>query len=138
MDVIVSDEPETSINHLSRSYEAEIAYLEVESEEGNFGPERGPWLNKAKALMGLSKQGDQETCLVNCKVCSPHKSANTGPHSDVLKWKKSKGRFLSVGAAVISCRNEKAPDGLVASAHLSDGFMHLILVKDCPRALYLW
>ncbi|KAL0317603.1 UNVERIFIED_CONTAM: Ceramide kinase [Sesamum angustifolium] len=32
--------------------------------------------------------------------------------------------LAGVGAAVISCRNEKAPDGLVADAHLSDG--HLI------------
>lgn len=55
-----------------------------------------------------------------------------------LKWSSSKGRFLSIGAAVISCRNERAPDGLVADAHLSDGFLHLILVKDCPRPYYLW
>ncbi|KAF1894006.1 hypothetical protein Lal_00003921 [Lupinus albus] len=33
----------------------------------------------------------------------------------------------SVGAAVISCRNEKAPDG----------FLHLILIRDCPHASYL-
>jgi ceramide kinase len=55
-----------------------------------------------------------------------------------LKWSRSKGCFLSVGAAVISCRNERAPDGLVADAHLSDGFLHLILVKDCPRPYCLW
>ncbi|CAI9091992.1 OLC1v1027119C1 [Oldenlandia corymbosa var. corymbosa] len=125
-----------------RSYEAEIAYLEVEPEKGNFCPERGPWSSKVKAMIGLSKEAEKSTCLANCKVCnkkpvcSPSRSANMGPYSKALRWKKSKGRFLSVGAAVISCRNEKAPDGLVADAHLSDGFLHLILVRNCPRALY--
>ncbi|XP_048421500.1 ceramide kinase-like isoform X1 [Pyrus x bretschneideri] len=41
------------------------------------------------------------------------------------KWSISKGNFISIGAAVISNRNERAPDGLVADAHLSDGFMRL-------------
>ncbi|CAD5333043.1 unnamed protein product [Arabidopsis thaliana] len=35
-------------------------------------------------------------------------------------------------------RNERAPDGLVVDAHLSDGFLHLILIKDCSRPKYLW
>lgn len=54
------------------------------------------------------------------------------------RWLKSKGRYLSVGAAIISCRNERAPDGLVADAHLSDGLLHLVLIRDCPHAFYLW
>ncbi|CAA6657071.1 unnamed protein product [Spirodela intermedia] len=50
------------------------------------------------------------------------------------KWRFSfevvqiRGRYLSVGG----------PDGLVADAHLADGFLHLILIKDCPRPRYLW
>lgn len=94
----------------------------------------------AKPWWGRPKNSERVACCVNCSVC------NTGPvdplhhtqYSEESKWLRSKGRFLSVGAAVISCRNEKAPDGLVADAHLSDGFLHLILIKDCPRALYLW
>ncbi|KAL3524130.1 hypothetical protein ACH5RR_016964 [Cinchona calisaya] len=126
-----------------RSYEAEVAYLEVESEKASVGPERGHWSSKMKALWGLSKPSDKGTCRAKCSVCnkkpirSSTRSASIGPYLEKSRWKKSKGRFLSVGAAVISCRNEKAPDGLVADAHLSDGFLHLILVKDCPRALYL-
>ncbi|KAJ8511646.1 hypothetical protein OPV22_002080 [Ensete ventricosum] len=59
-------------------------------------------------------------------------------HSQDSRWLEYKGRFLSVGAAIISCRNERAPKGLVAEAHLADGFLHLILIKDCPHPLYLW
>lgn len=54
------------------------------------------------------------------------------------RWLTTKGHFISVGAAVISCRNSRAPDGLVADAHLSDGFLELILIKDCPLPHYLW
>ena len=56
----------------------------------------------------------------------------TKPHAS--KWLKSKGPFLSVGAALMSCRNDKAPGGVVVDAHLSDGFLHLVLIKDCSHA----
>lgn len=128
-----------------RSYEAEIAYLDVESGQPNSTSKRNRKGNILKALRAPSKS---ETCVcrVNCKVCNEKPNhASTGisaltPHlySGERRWVKSKGRFLSVGAAVISCRNEKAPDGLVADAHLSDGFLHLILIRDCPHASYLW
>ncbi|KAK4385167.1 Ceramide kinase [Sesamum angolense] len=40
----------------------------------------------------------------------------------------------------VSCRANCAvcPDGLVADAHLSDGYLHLILIKECPHPCYLW
>lgn len=126
-----------------RSYEAEVAYVQVESEKPSVDTKRGPWSGKMKALIGLSDPSIKGTCRAKCSVCnekpiqSSAKSASIGPYKGESRWKKSKGRFLSVGAAVISCRNERAPDGLVADAHLSDGFLHLILVKDCPRARYL-
>lgn len=84
------------------------------------------------------------TCRVNCAICNSKPNHTIGGTPSIaqdlkgLKWSKSKGRYLSVGAAVISCRNEKAPDGLVADAHLSDGFLHLILIKECRHPLYLW
>ncbi|KAK6788719.1 hypothetical protein RDI58_012517 [Solanum bulbocastanum] len=126
-----------------RSYEAEVAYLEVESEKKNIGPEKesiGSW---TKGLWSLLKKSERVACRANCNICktkASHTSAkcpSLHPYSKDSRWLKSKGRFLSVGAAVISCRNEKAPDGLVADAHLSDGFLHLILIKECPHAYYL-
>ncbi|XP_058721934.1 ceramide kinase-like isoform X2 [Vicia villosa] len=128
-----------------RSYEAEISYLDVESEETIPTPKRN---RDSSMLWGLKAPRRSERCIcrINCKVCNetPKNAAteisSLTPHlnSETRKWVKSKGRYISVGAAVISCRNEKAPDGLVAEAHLSDGFLHLIMIKECPHASYLW
>ncbi|KAL6952904.1 ceramide kinase [Sarracenia purpurea var. burkii] len=126
-------------------YPSEIAYLEVNLEKTSSPSENGFQSSRTKALVGLPKKCERMICRVQCNVCNT-KPISTSPrhprpptqNSEESKWLRSKGRFLSVGAAVISCRNEKAPDGLVADAHLSDGFLHLILIKDCPRALYLW
>ncbi|XP_055809633.1 ceramide kinase isoform X2 [Solanum dulcamara] len=126
-----------------RSYEAEVAYLEVESEKKNIGLEKESTGRWTKGLWSLLKKSERVACRANCNICKTkagHTSAkcpSLQPYSKDSRWLKSKGHFLSVGAAVISCRNEKAPDGLVADAHLSDGFLHLILIKDCPHAYYL-
>ncbi|KAM1368308.1 hypothetical protein PS1_001653 [Malus domestica] len=116
-----------------RSYEAEVAYIEVRPE-GKSIPERGSLSGRKRPFWSPNKS-DQAICRVNCKVCS---STTPCSYPGETKWSISKGKFLSIGAAVISNRNERAPDGLVADAHLSDGFMHLILIKDCSHALYLW
>lgn len=89
------------------------------------------------------KKSERIICRANCNVCNtkPVYSSRRSPpavSSPEARWLKSKGRFLSVGAAIMSNRNERAPDGLVADAHLSDGFLHLLLIRDCPHALYLW
>ncbi|KAM5557023.1 ceramide kinase [Rosa sericea] len=128
-----------------RSYQAEIAYLDVKSEEQDSTSEKDN-LGGRKRPFWSSNKSEKVICRANCNVCCTkpiHGStddSHTTPysHAGETKWSSSKGKFLSVGAAVISCRNEKAPDGLVADAHLSDGFLHLILIKDCPHALYLW
>ncbi|WOG96939.1 hypothetical protein DCAR_0416278 [Daucus carota subsp. sativus] len=120
------------------SYEAEVAYVEVKKDEDGTAGFR------TKSFWGLPRKSERVACRVKCNVCNakpaqrPAEAPINEPHLHELKWLKSRGNFLSVGAAVISCRNEKAPDGLVADAHLSDGFLHLILIKDCPRAFYLW
>lgn len=113
-------------------------YLEVESEKGSLSPETDPQVSVG-TIWCLPKKPDRVSCHANCVVCNTKSdSTPVGPNLKGLRWSRSKGLFLSVGAAVISCRNEKAPDGLVADAHLSDGFLHLILVKDCPHPFYLW
>ncbi|XP_028802526.1 ceramide kinase isoform X2 [Neltuma alba] len=126
-----------------RSYEAEVGYLEVDSDRSNLtfkGNNQGSRVQEKSSPC----KPERRICRVNCEVCMPsHVTPGiSGPNpylrTENAKWKRCRGRFLSVGAAVISCRNEKAPDGLVADAHLSDGFLHLILIKDCPHAYYLW
>ncbi|KAF7824865.1 ceramide kinase isoform X1 [Senna tora] len=126
-----------------RSYEAEVAYLEVDSNETNLTP-KGSRQSSLIREKRSPNNSERYICRVNCRVCMPSQATpgiscpTPSLCTENAKWKSSKGRFLSVGAAVISCRNEKAPDGLVADAHLSDGFLHLILIKDCPHASYLW
>ncbi|XP_027331452.1 ceramide kinase isoform X2 [Abrus precatorius] len=127
-----------------RSYEAEIAYLDVESDETNLTSKRNREGNLLRALRS-SHLSERCICRINCQVCKEkpnHASFGVCSPTPSLyseaRWVRAKGRFLSVGAAVISCRNEKAPDGLVADAHLSDGFLHLILIRDCSHASYLW
>lgn len=128
-----------------RSYEAEVAYLEVKSGETNSISESDHLSSQKQALQTQNKS-ERMVCRVNCSVCNKKRiqvsmgSQHATPYSrpGEARWLRSKGRFISIGAAIISCRNERAPDGLVADAHLSDGFLDLILIKDCPHALYLW
>ncbi|PON92408.1 NAD kinase/diacylglycerol kinase-like domain containing protein [Trema orientale] len=130
-----------------RSYQAEIAYLEVKSEEKNSTSDSdGSDLVSRVQESSSPSVSERVVCRVNCKVCNTKPIHNhrvgcrSTPYScpGEMRWLKSKGRYISVGAAIISNRNERAPDGLVADAHLSDGFLHLILIKDCPHAYYLW
>ncbi|XP_020263375.1 ceramide kinase [Asparagus officinalis] len=128
-----------------RSYEAEVTFLEDKMIDPNPKPEKiqcGP-----QRSLSSRKNPEKVFCRVNCTVCNKTEISsvddergitNASIQSEDSRWVRTKGRFLSVGAAVISCRNEKAPDGLVADAHLGDGFLHLILVKDCSRSYYLW
>ncbi|KAI3756921.1 hypothetical protein L6452_04453 [Arctium lappa] len=115
-----------------RSYDAEVSYINVEQEKTN------TWANgrRIKAFWDLSKEPERALCRAKCDVCNTNQT--TSDTHQESKLTRVRGRFLSIGAAVISCRNEKAPDGFVADAHLSDGFLDLILIKDCPRAFYLW
>ncbi|KAL6633851.1 hypothetical protein ACP70R_026522 [Stipagrostis hirtigluma subsp. patula] len=130
-----------------RSYEAKVAFLETGNTHSLMASAEDV-VSEAQPLQYRQKRPHKIICRTNCFVCkeastSRQNSEDVVPdHSGTIcenpKWVWSKGRFLSVGAAVISCRNERAPDGLVADAHLSDGFLHLLLIRDCPLPLYLW
>ncbi|XVE63857.1 hypothetical protein DITRI_Ditri07aG0054900 [Diplodiscus trichospermus] len=127
-----------------RSYEAEVACLGVELEKNSSISVGSRMFGKVWSLK--RKNSERIICRANCNVCNikpVYSSTRSPPRTPCMspqetRWLKSKGRFLSVGAAIMSNRNERAPDGLVADAHLSDGFLHLLLIKDCPHALYLW
>ncbi|KAE8657186.1 Ceramide kinase [Hibiscus syriacus] len=109
-----------------RSYEVEVGYLEVECEKDSSISDGSRMFSKARSLK--RKKSERIICRANCNVCntkpvySSAKSTAATPYisAQETKWLKSKGRFLSVGAAIMSNRNERAPDGLVADAHLSD------------------
>ncbi|KQK00599.1 hypothetical protein BRADI_3g50590v3 [Brachypodium distachyon] len=130
-----------------RSYEAKVAFLENRSTPSLTASAENV-ADGVQPLQSCQKRPRKTICRTNCSICketstSGQNSGDAIPDSSRMicknpKWVWSKGRFLSVGAAVISCRNERAPDGLVAEAHLSDGFLHLLLIRDCPLPLYLW
>ncbi|XP_047328455.1 ceramide kinase-like isoform X2 [Impatiens glandulifera] len=131
------------LNH--RSYEAEIRYLESTTDNKSSSDTVSD--NRNRTIWGKWKPSEKAICCVNCKVCNtkpnctlqiPTKVSLQDDDMDETRWVKTRGRYLSIGGAIISCRNERAPNGLVADAHLSDGFLHLIMIKDCPHALYLW
>ncbi|CAM0944962.1 unnamed protein product [Alopecurus aequalis] len=127
-----------------RSYEAKVAFLENRNTDSLTASVE----NVASGVQPCQKRPRKSICQTNCSVCKETLTSGQNSEDEIPdssrticenpKWVWSKGRFLSVGAAVISCRNERAPDGLVAEAHLSDGFLHLLLIRDCPLPLYLW
>ncbi len=94
----------------------------------------------------------QVICRVNCATCAkgPDFSHIVRQHSEkgyasnhrleglqATKWQTCRGKFHSVGAAIMSCRNDRAPDGIAAHAHLADGFLYLILIRECSRPAHL-
>ncbi|VAI59128.1 unnamed protein product [Triticum turgidum subsp. durum] len=130
-----------------RSYDAKVAFLENENSH-SFAASAENVADEVQPLQSRRKRSRKTICQANCSVCKETSTPGQNSEDEIPnssqtihnnpKWIWSEGRFLSVGAAVISCRNERAPDGLVAEAHLSDGFLHLLLIRDCPLPLYLW
>ncbi|WVZ74340.1 hypothetical protein U9M48_022538 [Paspalum notatum var. saurae] len=130
-----------------RSYEAKVAFLET-PDTHSLTASAEVDVTGEKTVRSHQKRPRKIICRTNCFICKEASTSRQNSEDEITdssrtiqenqKWVWSQGRFLSVGAAVISCRNERAPDGLVADAHLSDGFLHLLLIRDCPLPLYLW
>lgn len=130
-----------------RSYEAKVAFLDT-GDTRTLTASAENVVNGVQPLQSCQKRPRKIICQKNCFICKETSTSGQNSEDKIPdnprticenpKWVWSKGRFLSVGAAIISCRNERAPDGLVAEAHLSDGFLHLLLIRDCPLPLYLW
>ncbi|VVB15620.1 unnamed protein product [Arabis nemorensis] len=123
-----------------RSYEAEVMFEEAEPENAKTS---SPHKRSKTWPFRNTPKSEKILCRAKCSICNCKAEGNivrTTPDSfpEKIRWCRTKGRFLSIGAAVMSNRNERAPDGLVVDAHLSDGFLHLILIKDCSRPKYLW
>eukprot|EP00898_Chlorokybus_atmophyticus_P008441 jgi/Chlat1/8599/Chrsp86S07994 len=56
-----------------------------------------------------------------------------GPAAGPEQMRTIQGKFMSVGAALMTCRNDRAPMGVSTHAHLGDGYLDLILIKECSR-----
>eukprot|EP01134_Creolimax_fragrantissima_P006790 CFRG6790T1 len=100
-------------------------------------------------------RGQHGLCETNCTSCFVDMNETTAPHTTTTngitrarphrkqedeaqgQWEVLEGDFLCVNATVISCKCAKSPNGMSPHAHLSDGCMDLIVVRNCNRAQYL-
>ncbi|CAK9263449.1 unnamed protein product [Sphagnum jensenii] len=139
-----------------KRYEAEVSFLDIPhslSSPHGVVPQ-GPWTHHLPFTNSnsISQENKKVICRVNCATCAkgPDFSHIVSQHSEegyasnrrleglqAPKWQTRRGKFHSVGAAIMSCRNDKAPDGVAAHAHLADGFLHLILIRECSRPAHL-
>ncbi|KAL2611176.1 hypothetical protein R1flu_022868 [Riccia fluitans] len=134
-----------------KTYKSEISFLDL--------PQFRAISKRMLPSNGLSRSSKRSSrassmiCRVNCGICAQgmdlnHLLEDETEEEDVQEtsdawqsakptWRSLRGSFHSVGGAVMSCRNDKAPDGLAAHAHLADGLLHLILIRECSRPSYL-
>lgn len=89
-----------------------------------------------KNLKG-SKQGKEPSslsCLAKAK--SNHQPSWFIQGSD-KGWKTIRGTFIAVNAFLLSCRCSRAANGPSPWAHLGDGCIDLIMIRECSRARFL-
>ncbi len=53
------------------------------------------------------------------------------------EWKVVEGDFAGIMLVIMPCRSEKSSKGVAKYGHLSDGNIHLVMVKRCSRWQYL-
>ena len=63
--------------------------------------------------------------------------SGSGSSSDDSRWRCWEGEITSLMVVVTPTRSDKAKGGIVPHAHLSDGRLHLIIVRKCTRAQFL-
>ncbi|CAL8105220.1 unnamed protein product [Orchesella dallaii] len=68
----------------------------------------------------------------SCDDCT--NSANRTGNGE---WKRVEGRFLGISGANISCRCALSPLGMAPFAHLADGHIDLILIRQASRLKHL-
>jgi len=100
--------------------------------------------NSHKARVSFVRARKPKTAPSECKAacfwCQGQKNQDPSAESrkDIPQdVEVVEGEFVSIMIAVMPCRSDKSPNGVVPHAHLSDGRLHLILVKKCPRWRYL-
>lgn len=67
-----------------------------------------------------------------CEDCNTASSRTT-----VGEWKRVEGRFLGISGANISCQCALSPLGMAPFAHLADGHIDLILIRQASRLKHL-
>ena len=63
--------------------------------------------------------------------------ADLHPHPDADGWRMWEGEISSLMVVVTSTRSDKSKHGIVPHAHLSDGRLHLVIVRKCSRMQFV-
>jgi ceramide kinase len=113
---------------LNRSYRARVEYLPAPPEPSD----------------------RQIVCTKDCPVCSQpsHDRLNTAHRSFRLHaqssrarfasdWRVIEGNFAGIMLVIMPCRSDKSKAGVCKYSHLSDGRIHLVMIKACSRWQYL-
>ncbi|XP_071504715.1 ceramide kinase-like [Diadema antillarum] len=110
-------------------YRGEVAFLPSKDEDNS------PW--------------DKEGCRIGCGVCSKRRSQkhresyHTPRKNDfddidtTSKWRYVTGQFTAINAALVSGRCSRTVTGMSPAAHLGNGCIDLVLVRQCSRFDYL-
>uniref|UniRef100_A0A8C6T8K6 Ceramide kinase n=1 Tax=Neogobius melanostomus TaxID=47308 RepID=A0A8C6T8K6_9GOBI len=94
----------------------------------------------------MSNPRDKLQCRSGCCVCQQRSSSKARDMMEEKKksvkdrregWTVLSGKFIAINTACISCACPRSPKGLSPSAHLADGTMDLILVRECSRIDFL-
>lgn len=118
----------------NRSYSARISYLPATSSlSGSFS----------------------RVCSSNCQHClrPTHTNVKARAFKEVSSpfarhsrhslldraddWVTVQGEFAGIMLVIMPCRSDKSKNGVARYGHLSDGNIHLVLVKRCSRWQYL-
>ncbi len=113
---------------LNKSYRARVEYLPAPRE--------------------LSSR--QVICTKDCPVClqpshgrlnPAHKSFKLHAQNSLMRcesdWRVVEGEFAGIMLVIMPCRSEKSEAGVCRYSHLSDGRVHLVMIKACSRWRYL-
>ena len=113
---------------LNRSYPARIEFLSAPPETS----------------------ASQIVCTKDCPVCSQPSHSRLNPARKSFKlhaqesrmrfasdWQVVEGEFAGVMMVIIPCRSDKSKAGVCKYSHLSDGRIHLVMIKACSRWRYL-
>jgi ceramide kinase len=90
----------------------------------------------------------RRVCGARCEWCKAAGAA-CALHTDVFapsrgpmdtssgNWHTIEGEFNAIMAVVMPCRSDRSDSGLAPFAHMADGIIHLIMVRQCSALQYL-
>ncbi|XP_072311148.1 ceramide kinase [Eucyclogobius newberryi] len=81
----------------------------------------------------MSNPRDKQQCRSGCRVCHMSGMAKKTAQERRGGCTVLSGKFMAINAACMSCACPRSPKGLSPSAHLADGTVDLILVRECSR-----